>query len=91
MSKQGLLPIGYFHSLLRNQVEIWQLRLIQVKLAEYIALKEELDEEEIILIKVAALYHGMGVFIGPEDHEVKSCKLAKGLRIFMKKCLRTRI
>jgi uncharacterized protein len=48
-----------------------------VKLAEYIAIKENLSEYDIYLIKVAALYHDMGFIISPKDHEAKSCMIAR--------------
>ncbi|WP_235296164.1 HD domain-containing protein [Portibacter marinus] len=47
-----------------------------VKLSEYIGNKVGLNERELFLVKVAALYHDLGFIIGPEDHEEKSCTLA---------------
>lgn len=44
--------------------------------AVFLAEKENLPDNEIELIKVAALYHDAGFLIGRNDHETKSCHLA---------------
>lgn len=48
-----------------------------VKIAEYIARKENLSKKEISLIKVAALYHDIGFTISSEEHEKKGCNIAR--------------
>jgi uncharacterized protein len=42
----------------------------------FLAKEEGMGENDIDLIKVAALYHDAGFLIGREDHETKSCELA---------------
>ena len=42
----------------------------------FLAQRENLNESEIDLIKVAALYHDAGFLVGRKDHETKSCNLA---------------
>ncbi len=66
--EQGLPSYLYYHSLDHTK------RVIER--AVFLARDEGLSEEEIELIKVAALYHDAGFLIGRKDHETKSCKLA---------------
>lgn len=40
---------------------------------------EGLDEAEISLLQAAALFHDTGFLSGPENHEEKSCSLAKDM------------
>jgi uncharacterized protein len=49
-----------------------------IKIAEYIALQEHIPEDDILLIKTAALFHDAG-FINDtsENHEEESIRLAK--------------
>jgi uncharacterized protein len=49
-----------------------------IKIAEYIALQEQIPEDDILLIKTAALFHDLG-FINStiEGHEEESIRLAK--------------
>ncbi|CAL67618.1 HD domain-containing protein [Christiangramia forsetii] len=42
----------------------------------FLAEKEGLSASEIVLIKIAALYHDAGFMLGRKEHEEKSCKLA---------------
>lgn len=48
-----------------------------LRLAEYIAHKEGMNEKDIFLIKVASLYHDIGFVIGPKDHEKVGCDFAR--------------
>ena len=66
--EQGLPYYLYYHSLDHTK------RVIERSV--FLARDEGLSEEEIELIKVAALYHDAGFLIGRKDHETKSCKLA---------------
>ena len=45
--------------------------------AIFLASQEDLNENEIHLIKIASLYHDAGFLVGRDDHETKSCELAK--------------
>lgn len=47
-----------------------------MKAAEKIALSEKVNDEEMILIKTAALFHDTGFLFNPKDHEQKSCEIA---------------
>lgn len=42
-----------------------------------IADKEGISDEDLYLLKIAALYHDIGFTISPKDHEAISCKIAK--------------
>lgn len=44
---------------------------------EKIALAENVNEEELILLKTAALFHDTGFLYGAKDHEEKSCEIAQ--------------
>lgn len=44
--------------------------------AETIALHENIKGRDLLLIKIAALYHDAGFLIDHENHEVLGCKLA---------------
>jgi HD superfamily phosphodiesterase len=49
-----------------------------VKMAEYIALQEHINEDDILLIKTAALFHDAGfINIDSEGHEEESIRLAE--------------
>lgn len=44
--------------------------------AETIALHENIEGRDLLLIKIAALYHDAGFLINHENHEALGCKLA---------------
>ncbi|WP_034888274.1 HD domain-containing protein [Gillisia sp. Hel_I_29] len=44
--------------------------------AVFIAKEENIEEEDLFLLKVAALYHDTGFTVNREDHEAISCKIA---------------
>lgn len=46
-----------------------------VKKAIYIAEKENLPQDQLYLLKVAALYHDIGFIFGPKNHEEKGCEI----------------
>ena len=48
-----------------------------VKMTQYIADKEKISKKDTKLLKIAALFHDIGFIISPEDHEKKSCAIAK--------------
>lgn len=48
-----------------------------LRLAEYIAHKEGMNEKDVYLIKIASLYHDIGFIIGPKEHEKTGCELAR--------------
>jgi uncharacterized protein len=48
-----------------------------LKMAEYLACKEGCIDEEIFLLKIAALFHDIGFIDGMKNHEEKSCKIAE--------------
>jgi len=51
--------------------------------AEYIALKEKVPQKDVLLIKIAALYHDVGFIKTRDGHELESCRIArKQLRSF---------
>ena len=66
--EQGLPYYLYYHSADHTK------RVIDRSV--FLAREEGLSDEEIELIKVAALYHDAGFLIGRKDHETKSCELA---------------
>ncbi len=44
--------------------------------AVFLAEKEGISGKELLLLKIAALYHDIGFLIGPKDHERTGCRLA---------------
>ena len=44
--------------------------------AETIALNENIEGRDLVLIRIAALYHDAGFLISHKDHETLGCKLA---------------
>ncbi|MFT6204408.1 MAG: hypothetical protein ACI9V1_001346 [Spirosomataceae bacterium] len=46
-----------------------------VKKAIYIAEKENLPQDQLYLLKIAALYHDIGFMFGPKNHEEKGCEI----------------
>jgi hypothetical protein len=49
-----------------------------IKMAEYIAHQEQIPDDDILLIKTAALFHNTGLINSPnEGHEEESVRLAK--------------
>lgn len=46
-----------------------------VKKAIYIAEKEGLPEDQLYLLKIAAVYHDIGFIFGPQNHEEKGCEI----------------
>lgn len=44
--------------------------------AVYIARKEKVSGKELLLVKLAALYHDTGFLVGKADHEEHSCRIA---------------
>lgn len=45
--------------------------------AEIIAEKEGIEGEDLLLLLTAALYHDAGFLIGNNEHELKSCEIAR--------------
>lgn len=45
--------------------------------AEKIAASENIDREDFMLLKTAALFHDSGFLFGSKDHEQKSCEIAQ--------------
>jgi predicted metal-dependent HD superfamily phosphohydrolase len=44
---------------------------------EKIAIAENVNQEDLILLKTAALFHDTGFLYGAKNHEVKSCEIAQ--------------
>jgi uncharacterized protein len=56
----------------------WKHTQHVVKMAEHIALQEHINEDDILLIKTAALFHDAGfINIGSDGHEEESIRLAE--------------
>lgn len=56
----------------------WKHTQHVVKMAEHIALQEHINEDDILLIKTAALFHDAGfINIGTDGHEEESIRLAE--------------
>ncbi len=49
-----------------------------IRQAERIANDEGINEKELYLLKVAALYHDTGFLVTYADHEMKSCSIFEG-------------
>lgn len=47
-----------------------------IEQAESIAKQENVNGKDLLLIKIAALYHDTGFFIHREEHEILGCKIA---------------
>jgi uncharacterized protein len=68
--KARLSPLLIYHH--------WKHTQHVVKMAEYIALQEQINEDDIVLIKTAALFHDAGfINIDSEGHEEESIRLAE--------------
>ena len=67
--EKGLNPDIEYHNI-KHTIDV-------VNEAEKIAISENVSEEELHLIKTAALLHDIGFIIGYSDHEESSVKLAK--------------
>ncbi len=67
--EKGLYPQLYYHSL-RHVLDVYAA-------AKRIALEEKLNEKELILLKIAALYHDSGYMVSDKNHEEASCKIAQ--------------
>lgn len=48
-----------------------------IRMSEQIALSENIDNEGILLLKTAALFHDTGFIQGATEHEQRSCNLAQ--------------
>ncbi len=48
-----------------------------IQAVEEIAVAENISEENIMLLKTAALFHDTGFLYGAKDHEEKSCEIAQ--------------
>lgn len=48
-----------------------------VQMAEKIANEENLTEDEVEILKIAAWFHDVGYFDSPDDHEKQSCREAE--------------
>ncbi len=44
--------------------------------AIFLAEQEKVSEKDLLLLKIAAVYHDAGFLIGPKDHEKTGCKIA---------------
>ena len=67
--EQELPPYLYYHNY-KHTIDV-------INQAELIGLGEEVSEEEILLLKTAALFHDAGHTIQYENHEYYGCQLAK--------------
>ena len=67
--KQGLSPTLYYHNL-KHTVDV-------VSQVEKIGQSENVSEEEMLMLKTAALFHDNGFLIGYDDHELLGVKMAK--------------
>jgi HD superfamily phosphodiesterase len=67
--KDGLAPTLYYHSV--DHVED------VLEAAQRIAAAEKMDEEQIELIKIAAIFHDSGFIIQQQDHEKIGCDIAR--------------
>lgn len=47
-----------------------------LKMAEYLAWREGCSDEEVLLVKIAAIFHDIGFIEGRENHEQKGCEIA---------------
>ncbi|AWV96984.1 HD domain-containing protein [Arcticibacterium luteifluviistationis] len=52
-----------------------------LKMAEYLAGREGCSDADILLVKVAALFHDIGFIDGMKNHEEKGCEIAKAYLI----------
>lgn len=68
--KEKLSPILKYHH--------WKHTVYVIQMAEFIGRKEQCNENEILLIKTAALFHDLG-FINPivDSHEEESIRLSQ--------------
>ena len=66
---EGLPEHLYYHSP--------QHTLYVIKNVIFIGEKENVSKKDMFLLKLAALYHDVGFIDGSENHEEKSCKIAK--------------
>jgi uncharacterized protein len=64
------------HNLNRYPYHNWKHTLRVMKKVELIAEAENVSEEDINLIKIAALYHDIGFIYGPLNHEESSVMYA---------------
>lgn len=67
--EQGLAKDLYYHNI-RHTIDV-------IEQSERIALGEGIDEDDIFLLKIAALYHDSGFLFTYVGHEVAGCDLAK--------------
>lgn len=67
--KQDLPADLYYHSVYHTQDV--------VKAAEFIAAEEKINEDDLFLLKVAALYHDSGFIHIYKQHEEESCRIAR--------------
>lgn len=44
--------------------------------AIFLAEKEDVSEKDLLLLKIAAVYHDAGFLVGPKDHEKTGCRIA---------------
>lgn len=48
-----------------------------INAVEEIAIAENVNDEDLVLLKTAALFHDTGFLYGAKDHEEKSCEIAQ--------------
>lgn len=48
-----------------------------INAVEEIAVSENVEDEDLMLLKTAALFHDTGFLFGAKDHEEKSCEIAQ--------------
>lgn len=65
------LPSYYTYHSVRHTIYV-------EKMAYYLARRMEMPEEDIYLIRVAAIYHDTGFLVQKDNHEEISCELAAG-------------
>jgi uncharacterized protein len=69
--KEELPADLYYHS-------VYHTRDV-VKAAELIAAEEKISEDDLFLLKVAALYHDSGFIHTYKQHEEESCRIARAM------------
>lgn len=67
--KEGLADDLYYHNP-EHTLSVFEV-------TEEIARRHGLPEDEIRLLRVAALYHDAGFLFGPQEHEARSCQMVR--------------
>lgn len=64
------LPAHFPYHSLRHILDVYVM-------AEKLAVLEGVPEEDLWLLRTAVMFHDAGFLVGPADHEVRSCALAR--------------